>query len=273
MVSTDAGVRWSQVIKISNFGGSPRLRLRTGLRPGHGGSGAGRHVHPGHRRRPGHGSGVYVVWADARFSGGEFPDVVLSSSLDGRTWTTPVKVNQTPVAAAAFNPTVEVSSDGTVGVVYYDFRENDPTPDLPTTVLLAHSHDAGVTWDEQQVDGPFDMQNAPFARGLFLGDYQGLDLIGTDFLAFYSRSHQGDTGLGRRGGCRDDRPVAVRRDRDRCGSDASVPAPCVPGRSGSRSTGTSWPCSGHVCPPLGSAPPSARALDPRARALRSEEQR
>ena len=43
-----------------------------------------------------------------------------------------------------------------------------------------------MTWDEQQVDGTFDMQNAPFARGLFLGDYQGLDSIGRDFLAFFS---------------------------------------------------------------------------------------
>jgi hypothetical protein len=43
-----------------------------------------------------------------------------------------------------------------------------------------------VTWDERQLDGAFDMQNAPFARGLFLGDYQGLDSIGRDFLAFYA---------------------------------------------------------------------------------------
>jgi hypothetical protein len=128
-----------------------------------------------------------VVWADARFSGGTTTDVVLSSSDDGTHWTTPVLVNQSPAPVPAFNATVDVSSDGTVGVLYYDFRENDPAPDdLPTTVFLAHSHDAGVTWDEQQLDGAFDMQNAPFARGLFLGDYQGLDSIGRDFLAFYA---------------------------------------------------------------------------------------
>jgi hypothetical protein len=32
------------------------------------------------------------------------------------------------------------------------------------------------------------MQNAPLSRGLFLGDYQGLDNIGTDFLAFFART-------------------------------------------------------------------------------------
>jgi hypothetical protein len=114
--------------------------------------------------------------------------VVLSSSVDGTNWTTPVKVNQTPVPVAAFNPAVDVSSDGTVGVLYYDFRENTPAPGLPTTVFLAHSHDAGATWTEQQLGAAFDMQNAPVVRGLFLGDYQGLDNIGTDFLAFFART-------------------------------------------------------------------------------------
>jgi hypothetical protein len=131
---------------------------------------------------------VYVVWADARFSGGRTTDVVLSSSGDGTNWSTPVKVNQSPAPVAAFNATVDVSSDGTVGVLYYDFRGNTPAPTLPTTVLLAHSHDAGANWTEQQLGEAFDMQNAPVARGLFLGDYQGLDNIGRDFLAFFSRT-------------------------------------------------------------------------------------
>jgi hypothetical protein len=55
-------------------------------------------------------------------------------------------------------------------------------------VFLAHSHDDGATWTEQQLGGAFDMQNAPVARGLFLGDYQGLDNIGSDFLAFFART-------------------------------------------------------------------------------------
>jgi hypothetical protein len=32
------------------------------------------------------------------------------------------------------------------------------------------------------------MEKAPFARGFFLGDYQGLTAIGRDFLAFFSVS-------------------------------------------------------------------------------------
>jgi len=185
MVSTDAGEHWSPPIKVSDYvpttgcagdvcdpdTGQP-VRAGTNL--------------PDIAVDPTSGR-LYVTWADARFSGGT-TDVVLSTSDDGTNWTTPMKVNQTPVPVSAFNATVDVSSDGTVGVLYYDFRQNSPAATLPTTVFLAHSHDVGATWTEQQLDGAFDMQNAPDARGLFLGDYQGLDNIGPDFLAFFSRT-------------------------------------------------------------------------------------
>jgi hypothetical protein len=176
MVSTDAGEHWSPPIQVSDYvpvtgcagdvcdpdTGQP-VRAGTTV--------------PDIAVDPTSGR-LYVTWADARFSGGT-TDVVLSSSADGINWTTPTKVNQTPAG---------VSSDGTVGVLYYDFRQNTPAPGLPTTVFLAHSHDAGATWTEDQLDGAFDMQNAPDADGLFLGDYQGLDNIGPDFLAFFART-------------------------------------------------------------------------------------
>jgi hypothetical protein len=186
MVSTDAGEHWSRPIQVSDYvpavgcdgdvcdpdTGEP-VRAGTNL--------------PDIAVDPNTGR-MYVVWADARFSAGGTTDVVLSSSDDGTTWSAPVMVNQSPPPVPAFNATVDVSSDGTVGVLYYDFRDNTPAASLPSTVLLAHSHDAGATWTEQQLDGAFDMQNAPDARGLFLGDYQGLDHIGRDFLAFFSRT-------------------------------------------------------------------------------------
>jgi len=189
MVSTDAGESWSRPIQVSDYvpastdcasdvcdpdTGQP-VRAGTNL--------------PDIAVDPTSGR-MYVVWADGRFSGST-TDVVLSSSDDGTNWTPPVKVNQTPAPVAAFNATVDVSSDGTVGVLYYDFRENTPAPTLPTTVFLAHSHDAGATWAEQPISGAFDMQHAPDAFGLFLGDYQGLDNIGPDFLAFFSRTRAG----------------------------------------------------------------------------------
>jgi hypothetical protein len=187
MVSTDAGQNWSKVLPIDDFVESTACGAESICDPDNSAPvRAGSNI-PDVAVDPVSGR-MYVVWADGRFSQGTHTDVVLSSSTDGTKWTKPVKVNQTPVPVAAFNPAVEVSSDGTVGVLYYDFRSNDPSPGLPTAVFLAHSHDAGRTWTEQQLGDPFDMENAPAARGLFLGDYQGLAATGRDFLAFFARS-------------------------------------------------------------------------------------
>ena len=65
---------------------------------------------------------------------------------------------------------------------YYDFR-NDVSGDrrLTTDHWLVHSHDGGTTWEESHLGGPFDLHQAPYARGYFVGDYQGLDSQGTAF--------------------------------------------------------------------------------------------
>ena len=42
-----------------------------------------------------------------------------------------------------------------------------------------------MLWAEQHVAGPFDLASAPFAEGLFLGDYQALAAIGDAFVPFF----------------------------------------------------------------------------------------
>ena len=133
---------------------------------------------------------IYVVWADGL--GTAANNVVITKSTDdGRNWTPLQAIDRTP-GPHAFNQTVQVTDDGTVAVLYYDFRNNTPAPGLPTDIWLAQSTDGGVTWDEQHVTGPFDMKQAPNARGYFLGDYMGLEAIGNDLLAFYATT-QGDS--------------------------------------------------------------------------------
>jgi hypothetical protein len=133
---------------------------------------------------------IYVVWADGL--GTPNNNVVITKSTDGgRNWTAPKAIDQTP-GPHAFNQTVQVAGDGTVAVLYYDFRNNTPAPGLPTDVWLTQSTDGGATWQEQHVTGPFDMKQAPNARGYFLGDYMGLEAIGNDLLAFYATT-QGDS--------------------------------------------------------------------------------
>lgn len=132
------------------------------------------------------GSGaIYIVWQDARFSGGQRDAIALSRSLDGgSTWSAPVRVNAS-TTTTAFTPSVHVRDDGIIGVTYYDFRNNTTDPaTLPTDYWIATSTDA-LNWGETHLSGPFDLSRAPVAGGYFLGDYQALASLGSDFLPFF----------------------------------------------------------------------------------------
>ena len=138
---------------------------------------------------PGTGS-LHAVWQDARFTGQSA--VVYSQSIDGGfTWTAPVRINKTPSTGdaneQAFIPAVHVNGEGTVGVTYYDFRNYDGlSAGTETDLWLVHCHSTctdPANWTETHVAGSFDAQQAPFARGYFLGDYVGLTADGSDFLS------------------------------------------------------------------------------------------
>lgn len=125
---------------------------------------------------------LWVVWQDARFSNGARDAVALSRSADGgASWSAPVAIN-TVANAAAFAPAIAVRPDGLVGVLHYDLRADTADANtLLASVWLLSSRD-GAAWAETPVLGPFDMAQAPNARGLFLGDYFGLAAAGNVFL-------------------------------------------------------------------------------------------
>jgi len=143
---------------------------------------------------------LYVVWADGRFSGGLRSEILFTKSTDGGlTWSMPIRINQTasttnPLDGQAFLPSVAVSADGSIAVVYYDFRFNTADPDtLPTSAFLAHSHDGGSTWEETQISAPFDLETAPVSdRGYFIGDYVGLAADGRDFITAFPITNNGN---------------------------------------------------------------------------------
>jgi hypothetical protein len=119
-------------------------------------------------------------------------------SIDGGfTWSAPIQVNATPSGhpqnSQAFTPSVDVSADGTVTVTYYDFRNNGASPaSLDTNFWAIHCHPASepcndsASWDEETQVGPtFDIREAPYARGYFLGDYMGLANVDGDFVSAF----------------------------------------------------------------------------------------
>jgi hypothetical protein len=144
---------------------------------------------------PHHGR-IYMVWQDHADNPHGDDLILLSHSDDGGlSWTDPDKVNQTPSGTftdQAFEPAVHVNSAGVVAVSYYDFR-NDVSGDrrLTTDHWIVHSHDGGGTWSEDHLGGPFDLHQAPYARGYFVGDYQGLDSQGTAFRPLFTLASPG----------------------------------------------------------------------------------
>jgi hypothetical protein len=138
---------------------------------------------------------LYAVWQDSRFNGGNFDEVALSTSTNGgATWSAPIRVN-TPTGRPAFTPSIHVSSDGTVGVTYYDFRNlTTEITTLPTDYWFTSSSNQGASFaNEAHLAGPFDMLTAPNAAGFFVGDYEALDTSGTTFKPFFVQANSGNT--------------------------------------------------------------------------------
>jgi hypothetical protein len=178
--STDRGASWSAPIKVADLMAIGARDATTGqtIRDGS--------ILPTIAVAP--NGQVFVVWQDARFSGGSVDGIALSRSTDGGlTWSAPVQVNSAPTVPA-FTPTLKVRSDGVIGITYFDLRSNtaDPTA-LQTDLILARSAD-GMSWGEVRLTPAFDLDTAPLAGGgYFLGDYMALAVTDA-FIPVYVRT-------------------------------------------------------------------------------------
>jgi hypothetical protein len=183
MRSTDFGQSWSRPVVVSKL---VRATVRT---PG-----------DGLPLRTGdiivdvaidHSSGdTYVAWQDAR--SGTVAIYASKSTDGGRTWSTAQRVSDAPPGVAAFTGSIDVNASGSVGVTFYDFR-ND-TPDTATALTdywIRTSSDGGATWAPSQrvTKASFDMKKAPIARGFFTGDYEGLDHARDTFKTFFVQTN------------------------------------------------------------------------------------
>jgi hypothetical protein len=135
---------------------------------------------------------LFVVWQDARFSGGRRDAIAFSTSRDsGLTWSAPVRINQAP-NVQAFTASIDVSDDS-IAVTHYDFRHDNADPKvLLTDYWRLVSKNDGQSWRESHITGPFDMRTAPFARGFFVGDYEGLGHRNGAFVPFFVMTNSGD---------------------------------------------------------------------------------
>jgi hypothetical protein len=150
---------------------------------------------------------LYAVWIDARFNGGQYNSIAFSQSTDGGfSWSAPIQVNQTPTNIPlanqqAWNPSVAVSANGTIGVSYYDLRNNTPKKSCLADYWLVHCRPTSAkpatdpaNWRHETriSDASFNLRKAARvniggSNAYFVGDYEGLTAVGDSFAAVWTQ--------------------------------------------------------------------------------------
>ena len=175
--STDGGASWGASVLIANVSHhtvagleairAPRDTLRESTLPSAEIDAAGT---------------VYVVWSDCSFRANcASNDIILSTSTDGATWSTPsrVPIDATSSTADHFTPGIGVdpSSSGAtarIGLTYYYYPQANCTD---TTCQLdagyVSSANGGTTWTAPtQLAGPMTLAWLPnTSQGRMFGDY------------------------------------------------------------------------------------------------------
>ena len=171
--STDGGASFATSVHVSNLATALVPDLRAPPLPSAGVAADGR---------------IFVAWHDCRLDPSCTRDgIVVSTSPDGQTWTTPTPVAPTSAAVTQFVPglAVDPSTSGPtqhLAIAYYSLPTNCPTgTECPRVdVWLVTSVDGGATWSApQRLDAqPMRLDWLPLAGGRFLGDY-----ISTSYVA------------------------------------------------------------------------------------------
>jgi hypothetical protein len=109
---------------------------------------------------------------------------VAKSRDGGLTWSSSMLQG---VSAYAFEPAIAVNKRGTVGVIWYDLRNDRPgDAALTADVWFAHSHNRGESWRQTHVAGPTDLRTAPLPEHNYVGEYQGLAGLRRGFAAAFT---------------------------------------------------------------------------------------
>jgi len=165
--SLDGGATWRSTVRVA-----PALshreagNLRSGPLPSAEVDNAGR---------------VYVVWQDCRFRANcSGNDIVMSTTVDGVTWTSPVRV---PVGTTTdghdnFIPGIAVDertsgAAARLGVTFYSYDVSACGSSCALKVRYVQSNNGGATWSAPvTLAGPFAVSRiASTSQGRMVGDY------------------------------------------------------------------------------------------------------
>ncbi len=142
---------------------------------------------------------LFVVWEsstnfvknDQQTVGFSDDEILLATSSDGgATWNGPMVVH-TAGGKPTYTPTVAVNGN-TLAITYYDNRKlGAETTVLPTDywVSLFNATTLAFLGEQRITIKSFDQLSAPFARGFFLGDYEGLQPSGNGFEALFVKTN------------------------------------------------------------------------------------
>jgi len=125
---------------------------------------------------------VYVVWQDCRFrSGCSSNDIVMSTSTNGTSWTSPVRIpiDATSSGVDHFIPGLAVDrttsgSTARLGLTYYFYPNANCTQSTcQLSVGFVSSVDGGASWSQPKtLAGPMAMTDlANTSQGFMVGDY------------------------------------------------------------------------------------------------------
>lgn len=155
---------------------------------------------------------LYVAYQSSEFRSDQLAQIGLTTSRDGgRTWSKGVQVNRTPsnaINSQAFGPFVAVTKSGRVGILYFDFRNDDLSDPNNRTKMDAWlaiyqevknpkggSTSIGLEFVKEirLSDKSYIVQNGPnTTQGVMTdGDYQFLTAQDNDFYAIYTKSFHG----------------------------------------------------------------------------------
>jgi hypothetical protein len=149
---------------------------------------------------------AYVVWQDCRFRAGcSSNDIVMSTSSDGMTWTSPVRIPIDPTTSTVdhFIPglAVDRSSSGDtarLALTYYFYPDANCDQDTcQLTVGFLSSVDGGATWTTPKtLAGPMALTDlANTDQGFMVGDYISTSFSGTDAISVYALGKTGFAGV------------------------------------------------------------------------------